>query len=77
MKKPSILWSLSFKVWEDVVVSVLNGPFQDIGMVITCTALISLWRVHFQESKPPPGQWVDPVFTILSLLQDFDNPDLL
>ena len=43
-----VYWSQGHTGWKDVVVSVLNRSFQDIGIILTCTVLILLKRLRHQ-----------------------------
>ena len=54
-----VYWSPGHMVWEDVLSSFLNGPFQDIGIILTCTALIFLRRFRNQLRHRANG--IDPV----------------
>ena len=59
-----VYWSPGHTEWEDVVVSVLNGPFQDIGIILTCTALILLKRFR-NQLRHQADDVVDPVSPVL------------
>ena len=43
-----VYWSSGYTAWEDILSSFLNGPFQDIGIILTCTAFILLRRFRNQ-----------------------------
>ena len=43
-----VYWSSGHTGWKDVVISVLDGPFQDIGIILICTVLILLRRLTKQ-----------------------------
>lgn len=43
-----VYWSSGHTGWKDVVASVLNRSFQDIGIILTCTVLILLRRLRNQ-----------------------------
>lgn len=43
-----VYWSSGHTGWKDVVISVLDGPLQDIGIILICTVLILLRRLTKQ-----------------------------
>ena len=59
-----VYWSPGHTEWGDVVVSVLNGSFQDIGIILTCTALILLKRFR-NQLRHQADDVVDPVSPVL------------
>lgn len=58
-----VYWSPGYMVWEDLVASFFNGSYQDIGILLTCTALILLWR--FRNQLRHQADRVDPAFPAL------------
>lgn len=59
-----VYWSSDHMAWEDVFLSFLNGPFQDIGIILTCTAFILLRRFR-NQLRHQADDGIDPVSPLL------------
>lgn len=59
-----VYWSSEHTAWKDVFLSFLNGPFQDIGIILTCTAFIILRRFR-NQLRHQAADGVDPVSPLL------------